>query len=105
MSPETQKVIEMVQIIIENTSFNFDQSKYGRVIDVLSDNRYKVQIRDKIQEIKSLFNYIVNERVLVLFPCGNDKDLYIYPNKPNVIASDIQPNIDTLAEGDIWIET
>lgn len=80
MSPETQKVLEMVKIMIEGSNFSFDQSKYGRVTEV-SGNTYKVQIQGDTYTIKSLFSFSVGERVLVLFPCGSKKDLYIYPNK------------------------
>lgn len=83
MSPETEKVLEMVKIIIESTDFQFDQTRVGRVIKVLSNNRYSVQITDREYTIKSYFKYDVGERVFVLFPCGNNKDLYIYPNRIN----------------------
>ena len=81
MHPDTQKVLEAFKIIMENFNYNFDQSKYGIVVEILPYHKYKIQIKDKIYEVKSLFNYSIDERVLVLFPCGNDRDLYIYPNK------------------------
>lgn len=83
MSPETQKVIEMVKIIIRETKFPFDQTKRGRIISILPNNKYVVKINDITYEIKSHFIYSENETVFVLFPQGksNSEDLYIYPNR------------------------
>lgn len=83
MSPETQKVIDAFKIVIQETKFNFDITKRGRIVEVLPNNKYKVQIYDKNYEIKSGFSFSINEMVHVLFPQGRDNpdDLYIYPNK------------------------
>lgn len=81
MSPETQRIFEMVKIIIEETNFSFDQTKRGRVVEKLNNNIYKVRILEDVYTIKSKFDFNVNESVLVLFPCGSRTDLYIYPNK------------------------
>lgn len=107
MSPETQKIFEMVKIIIAETDFTFDQTKRGRIVEVLSNNRYKVQIQDKTYTIKSYFSFSVDEAVLVLFPQGRDNsdDLYIYQNKSNVIASEVEPNISSIADGTVWFKT
>lgn len=72
MSPETEKVLEMVKIVIDNTPFAYDQTKRGRIVEILSNNRYRVQIADKTYTIKSCFLYSVDEAVLVLFPQGRD---------------------------------
>jgi len=83
MSPETERVLEMVKIVIENTPFSYDQTKRGRVVEILPNNRYKVQIADKTYAIKSYFSYSVDEMVFVLFPQGRDNpdNLYIHPNR------------------------
>ena len=83
MSPETQKVFEAIEILLKEMKASADQSKTGRIIEVLKNNRYKVQIYDKVYIIKSKFDFDINEKVLVLFPQGreNPNDLYIYPNK------------------------
>ena len=83
MSPETQKIFEMVKIIIAETDFAFDQSKRGRIVEVLNNNRYKVQIKDKTYTIKSYFSFSVDEAVWVVFSQGRDNpdDLYIRPNR------------------------
>lgn len=87
----------------KNTPLPFDQTKVGRVIGILNNNRYKVQIQGDTYTIKSMFNYNLNERVFVLFPCGNSTDLYIYPNKPSVLVSATEPT--SSADGDVWIVT
>lgn len=89
----------------KNTPLPFDQTKVGRVIEILNNNKYKVQIQGDTYTIKSQFHYSVNERVFVLFPCGSTTDLYIYPNKYNVITSDTEPNLAKMADGDVWIQT
>ena len=83
MSPETQKVFEAIEILLKEMKTSADQTKTGRIIEVLKNNKYKVQIYDKTYTIKSKFNFSVNEKVFVLFPQGreNPNDLYIYPNK------------------------
>jgi len=77
MSPETQKVIDAFNIIIQETKFNFDITKRGRIIGVLPNGKYKVQIYDANYEIKSGFTFAINETVHVLFPQGktNPDDL------------------------------
>lgn len=74
-------LFQAVKVIAESISLPFDQTRMGRVVEQLDNDRYKVQIQDQIYTIKSQFYFNVNERVFVLFPCGNNKDLYIYPNK------------------------
>lgn len=83
MSPETQKVFEAIEILLKEMKASADQTKTGRIIEVLKNNKYKVQIYDKTYTIKSKFGFSVNEKVFVLFPQGreNPNDLYIYPNK------------------------
>lgn len=103
MDKSKDNLFKAIQKIIESMGMPYDQTKPGRVIEILSNHRYKVKIYDKIYTIKSLFHYNVDERVWVLFPCGNDKDLYIYPNKPSVTVSDTEPQ--STAEGDVWITT
>lgn len=73
----------MVKVIISETPFPFDQTKRGLIKEVLANNRYVVQIKDKNYTIKSYFSFTVNEAVWVLFPQGRDNsdDLYIYPNR------------------------
>lgn len=88
-------ICQAIDVFFKNTPLSFDQTKVGRVIEILENNKYKVQIRDHTYTIKSLFTYSVNERVFVLFPCGNDTDLYIYPNKnivTTVVANDATAN-------------
>lgn len=82
MNPTKEKLLEAMTIIVQSMQMSFDQSKYGRITERLYNNTYRVQIQGDTYTIKSLFSFSVGERVLVLFPCGNKKDLYIYPNKP-----------------------
>lgn len=98
-------ICQAIDVFFKNTPLSFDQTKIGRVTEILSNNRYKVKIQDHTYTIKSSFNYAVNERVFVLFPCGRDTDLYIYPNRYNVITSDTEPNLAQMADGDVWIQT
>jgi hypothetical protein len=74
-------ICQAIDVFFKNTPLPFDQTKIGRIIDILNNNRYKVQIQGDIYIIKSMFNFDINERVFILFPCGNSTDLYIYPNK------------------------
>lgn len=90
---------------MESMNMPFDQTKSGRVIEILENGRYKVQIKDKTYTIKSQFHYSVNEQVSVLFKCGNEHDLYIHPNKPSVITSETAPSLTSVADGDIWVQT
>lgn len=94
-------ICQAIDVFFKNTPLSFDQTKIGRVTEILSNNKYKVQIKDHVYTIKSLFNFNVNERVFVLFPCGIDTDLYIYPNKCNVIMSDTEPNPENTTDGDV----
>ena len=74
-------ILEAIEVVLKNTRFNYDQTKIGRVVEVLDNNRYKVLIQGNTKTIKSEFSYSVGERVFVLFPSGNDTSLYIYPNR------------------------
>lgn len=74
-------ILDAIDIVLKNTKFNFDQTKVGRVTEVLDNNRYKVLIQGKTRTIRSEFTYSVGERVFVLFPSGSEQNLYIYPNK------------------------
>lgn len=96
-------ICQAIDVFFKNTPLSFDQTKIGRVTEVLSNNRYKVKIQDNFYTIKSLFNYSVNEKVFVLFPCGSTTNLYIYPNKPSITVSDVEPS--SASEGDVWIKT
>ena len=73
--------LDAIDIVLKNTKFNFDQTKVGRVTEVLDNNKYKVLIHGKTKTIKSEFHFSVGERVFVLFPCGSEQNLYIYPNR------------------------
>lgn len=81
MDKTKENLFKAFEAIVKSMPMSFDQTKMGRVVEQLDNNRYKVQIQDQIYTIKSQFYFNVNERVFVLFPCGNKKDLYIYPNK------------------------
>lgn len=81
MTQNIDYMLEAMKIVAKGLENNFDQTRVGRVTEKLDNNRYKVQIQDHIYTIKSQFDFSINERVFVLFPCGNNKDLYIYPNK------------------------
>lgn len=72
-----------MKIVAKGLENNFDQTRAGRVIEKLDNNRYKVQIQGDTYTVKSNFNYEAGERVFVLFPCGNKTDLYLYPNNKN----------------------
>lgn len=105
MDKAKENLFKAFQVIAESVGMSFDQTKVGRVIEILTNNRYKVQIYGDTYIIKSQFHYSVNERVFVLFPCGSTTDLYLYPNKYNVITSDSEPNLAQMADGDVWIKT
>lgn len=81
MDKTKENLFKAFEAIIKSMPMSFDQTRMGRVIEQLDNDRYKVQIQDQVYTIKSQFHFSVNERVFVLFPCGNNKDLYIYPNK------------------------
>ena len=66
MSPETQKVFEAIEILLKEMKASADQTKTGRIIEVLKNNKYKVQIYDKTYTIKSKFGFSVNEKVFVI---------------------------------------
>lgn len=107
MSPETRKVFEAIEVLLKEYKISADVTKTGRVIEILSNNKYKVQIYDKVYSIKSQFYYDVNEKVWVLFPQGRDNpnDLYIYPNKcdsdTDIVISTEEPN--STSDADIWM--
>lgn len=105
MSPDTEKIFEMVKVIIAESDFSFDQTRTGLVTEILTNNKYRVQVQGDTYTIKSQFCYAVGERVFVLFPCGRSTDLYLYPNKYNVITSNTEPNLSQMADGDVWIKT
>lgn len=81
MAQPEEYLFQAIKIIAESMSLPFDQTKRGRVTKKLDNGRYKVRILDNEYTIKSQFNFDVNESVLVLFPCGDTTDLYLYPNK------------------------
>lgn len=81
MDKTKENLFKAIETIMKSMPMPFDQTKIGRVTEKIDNNRYKVQIQDHIYTIKSQFDFSINERVFVLFPCGNNKDLYIYPNK------------------------
>lgn len=81
MDKTKENLFKAFEVIMKSMPMPFDQTKIGRVTEKIDNNRYKVQIQDHIYTIKSQFDFSINERVFVLFPCGNNKDLYIYPNK------------------------
>lgn len=83
MTQDIDYMFEAMKIVAKGLGNNFDQTKIGRVIEKLDNNRYKVQIQECIHTVKSNFNYEAGERVFVLFPCGNKTDLYLYPNNRN----------------------
>ncbi len=82
MDKETEFLFQAIDVFFKHklNSLPFDQSKYGRVVEK-TGNSYKVKIHDEEHNIKSKFDFNVGERVLVLFPQGRSKDLYIYPNE------------------------
>ena len=81
MDRAKENLFKAIKIIAKEIEKNFDQTKTGRVIEVLDNSKYKVEIQGTKYTIKSKFIYEVGERVLVLFPCGSKTDLYLYPNK------------------------
>lgn len=81
MDKTKDNLFRAIRAIIETMPMPFDQTKTGRVIEKLNNNRYKVQIQDRIYTIKSQFYFDVGERVDVLFKCGSTTDLRIHPNK------------------------
>lgn len=109
MSPETRKVFEAIEVLLKEYKISADVTKTGRVIEILSNNKYKVQIYDKVYSIKSQFHYDINEKVWVLFPQGreNPNDLYIYPNQGGSSDTDIivsSENPDPNSDAEIWIQ-
>jgi len=110
MSPETRKVFEAIEVLLKEYKISADVTKIGRVIEILANNKYKVQIYDKVYAIKSQFHYDVNEKVWVLFPQGRDNpnDLYIYPNQggggsdTDIVISSEEP--DPNSDAEIWIQ-
>ena len=105
MDKAKENLFKAIKIIMESMNMPFDQTKDGRVIEILDNGRYKVQIRDKTYTIKSQFHYNVNEQVSVLFKCGNEHNLYIHPNKFGVIVSETAPSLASVADGDIWVKS
>lgn len=83
MTRNIDYMLEAMKIVAKGLENNFDQTKIGRIIEKLDNNRYKVQIQGDTYTVKSNFNYEAGERVFVLFPCGNKTDLYLYPNNRN----------------------
>lgn len=111
MSPETQKVFEAIEVLLKEYEISADVTKVGRVIEILPNNKYRVQIYDKIYSIKSKFNFSINEKVWVLFPQGreNPNDLYIHPNEGSSSGSDLDIVVssedpDPNSDADIWIK-
>ena len=112
MDKSKENLFRAIRAIIDSMPLPFDQTKIGRVTEILSNDKYKVQIKDHVYTIKSKFYFSVGERVFVLFPCGNDKDLYIHPNygngdggdNPDIIVSKDEPSLDSADVGDIWIK-
>ena len=107
MDKSKENLFRAIRAIIDSMPLPFDQTKIGRVTEILSNNKYKVQIKDHVYTIKSKFHFSVGERVFVLFPCGNDKDLYIHPNNigsvgnTDTTVSEDEPNLDSADDGDI----
>lgn len=105
MDKTKDNLFRAIRAIIETMPMPFDQTRDGYVVEILDHNFYKVKIQDTTYKIKSQFHFSLNERVSVLFKCGSKTNLYIHPNKPNVITSDTEPNLAKMAEGDVWIQT
>lgn len=74
-------MLDAMRIVAKEIEKNFDQTKAGRIVEKLENNRYKVEIQGSTYSVKSNFIYEEGERVFVLFPCGNRTDLYLYPNR------------------------
>lgn len=83
MDKTKENLFKAFEAIVKSMPMPFDQTRTGRVIEKLDNNRYKVQIHGDTYTVKSNFNYEAGERVFVLFPCGNKTDLYLYPNNRN----------------------
>lgn len=84
MAGNEKYLFQAVKIIIENMKFGFDITKKGRVVSCdtsTSSNIYQVQIQGKDYRVQSKFNFNIGETVFVLFPQGNETDLYLYPNQ------------------------
>ena len=83
MDKSKENLFKAIRVIVNSMPMPFDQTKRGRIIEILSNNRYRVQIADKNYTIKSYFSYSVDETVWVTFPQGRDNpdDLYIRPNR------------------------
>lgn len=75
-----ESLFQAIEIILKNKKFNYDITQKGRVVKI-ENNIYTVEIRGEKYNIKSKFNYSLNETVFVLFPEGSKTDLYLYPNK------------------------
>lgn len=74
-------MLDAMKIVAKEIEKNFDQTKAGRVLEKMENNRYKVEIQGKTHTVKSNFIYEKGEKVFVLFPCGSRTDLYLYPNR------------------------
>lgn len=81
MKQSIYNMFDAMKIIAKEIEKNFDQTKGGRIVEKMENNRYKVEIQGSIYTVKSKFIYEVGEKVFVLFPCGSRTDLYLYPNR------------------------
>ena len=102
MDKTKDNLFRAIRAIIETMPMPFDQTRDGYVVEILDHNFYKVKIQDVTYKIKSQFHFNLNEKVSVVFKCGSKSNLYIYPNKPDVIVSDTEPTNANV--GDIWIK-
>lgn len=101
MDKAKENLFKAFQVIAESVGMSFDQTKVGRIVEILPNNRYKIQIHSDVYTVKSQFDYNVDERVFILFPCGSSTDLYLYPNKYNVVTSDTEPSLVYMTDGDV----
>lgn len=90
MDKTKDNLFRAIRAIIETMPMPFDQTRDGYVVEILDHNFYKVKIQDATYKIKSQFHFNLNERVSVLFKCGSKTNLYIHPNKLNVIISNTE---------------
>ena len=103
MDKTKDNLFRAIRAIMETMPMPFDQTRDGYIVEILDHHFYKVKIQDATYKIKSQFHFNLNERVSVLFKCGSKTNLYIHPNKPNVIVSNAEPI--NANDGDVWMQT
>ena len=74
-----KEMIKTILLAIDKkiATAKFDRTVRGRIIEIINDRKYKVEIDGQTHNVKGKTGYLVNDVVYITIPQNNVKDMFI----------------------------